>query len=157
MQESYFVEDQLEIKEYKLLDIEPDTVLRGNIQVECERTFNELDSINYYVLVVGGTYLEDNGVASYYFVKFNTLYGLSEYFVQSRDDQVMEQLKGVEVDVEREMIYVAVEVNKNNYHQSSIYEPGTDPGYDNSNIAVVAYSWEFGVREWVLMAGNEDY
>lgn len=29
------------------------------------------------------------------------------------------------------------------------------PGTDNSNVAIVCYSWTHGIREWVTVVGND--
>ena len=54
-------------------------------------------------------------------------------------------------------MYLAVEINKNEYHGRTVYAPGEDPGIDNSNIAVIAYEWRYAVREWITVCGNEKF
>lgn len=46
---------------------------------------------------------------------------MTEYVILSNDDTVMEQPRGVKVDPDNEMIYLAVEINKNKYHERTVY------------------------------------
>ena len=112
---------------------------------------------NTYILGLAGTYFHENGLSSYYLAKFNTKFNMTEYFVKSEDPTVMEQVKGVRVDIDNEMIYLAVEINKNQYHGMTVFEPGTLPDPDNSNIAIIGYSWDFAIRTWVVVTGNEKF
>ena len=69
----------------------------------------------------------------------------------------MEIPKQTKVDANNQQIYVAIEINKNLYHNRTVYSPGALPPQDNSNIAIVAYSWTFGVRLWVTVVGDPVY
>lgn len=40
----------------------------------------------------------------------------------------MEIPRAVRVDLDNERIYLAVEINKNKYHDRTVYEPGALPG-----------------------------
>jgi hypothetical protein len=53
------------------------------------------------------------------------------------------------------MIYVALDINKNKYHNRTVYSPGSLPPNDNSNVAIVGYSWTHGVRMWVTVVGDD--
>jgi len=55
------------------------------------------------------------------------------------------------------MVYLAVEINKQEYFNMTVYPPGSPPGEDNANVAILGYSWSFGVREWTTVIGNENY
>lgn len=55
------------------------------------------------------------------------------------------------------MIYISLEINKNNFHGSTVYDPGNDPGTDNANVAIVGYSWLYGVRMWATVIGDATY
>lgn len=55
------------------------------------------------------------------------------------------------------MVYIAVEINKNKYHDRTVYQPGDRPGLDNSNVAIVGYSWTHGVRTWTTVLGDNTY
>ena len=67
----------------------------------------------------------------------------------------MELPKQVKIDTKNKLIYVAVEINKNKYHGRTVYAPGELPPIDNSNVAMVAYSWTHGVRLWVTVLGDK--
>jgi len=128
--------------------------LQGLIYVDCQY-LDTYKGVNTYVIGIGGTHFESNGLSSYYLAKFSTKFNMTEFFVTSEDETTMEQVKGVTVDTENEMIYLAVEINKNKYHGRTVYAPGALPGIDNSNIAIIGFKWVFGVREWVTVCGNE--
>lgn len=68
----------------------------------------------------------------------------------------MEIPKVVKIDKNNKFIYVALEINKNLYHDRTVYTPGEQPPIDNSNVAIVAYSWTHGVRMWVTVVGDEN-
>ena len=53
----------------------------------------------------------------------------------------MEQSVGVKVDINNEMIYLAISINKNKYNNMTIYQPGDESGEDNANIAIIGFSW----------------
>lgn len=69
----------------------------------------------------------------------------------------MEAARGVKVDIDNNMIYLAVEINKQKYHGRTVYEPGEFPGEDNSNVAIHGYSWHHGVRMWTTVIGNVNF
>jgi len=147
------VATKMVVDTYKTVDKDELLVLQDQVHVDCKYD-GTYQGKNTYTMAVGGTYFHENGLSSYYLAKFSTRFNLTEYFVKSQDDTVMEQLKGVRVDSQNEMIYAAVEVNKNKYHGMTVYEPGTLPDPENSNIAIVAYDWKFATRQWVVVAGN---
>lgn len=150
------VTDRLVIDTYKTIDKDEYLNLQDEIHVDCTRD-GSYKGKNTYTMAVGGTYFHENGLSSYYLAKFSTRFNLTEYFVKSEDDTVMEQLKGVRVDTDNEMIYAAVEVNKNMYHGMTVYEPGTLPDPENSNIAIIGFHWRFANRQWVVVAGNQKF
>ena len=110
--------------------------------------------INTYTIAIGGSYLHSNAISSYYLAKFSTKYNLTEYFIKSEYPSTMENPKLVRVDKNNQMIYIALEINKNIYHGSTVYQPGNSPGSDNANVAIVGYSWTHGVRLWVTVLGD---
>ncbi len=69
----------------------------------------------------------------------------------------MEVPRKIIMDTENRRVYLAIEINKNKYHGRTVYQPGAQPGIDNSNVAIVCYSWTHGVREWVTLIGSEVY
>jgi hypothetical protein len=69
----------------------------------------------------------------------------------------MEIPRAIRVDENYKLIYVAIEINKNKYHNRTVYSPGELPGLDNANVAIVAYSWTHGVRQWVTVVGDKQY
>lgn len=69
----------------------------------------------------------------------------------------MERSVGVKVDLRNEMVYLAVEINKNIYNNRTVYNPGALPPKDNANIAIIGFSWTHGVRMWTTVIGNEHY
>lgn len=77
--------------------------------------------------------------------------------VLSEDQDIMEAARGVKVDLDNNMIYLAVEINKQKYHGRTVYEPGDYPGEDNSNVAIHGYSWHHGVRLWTTVIGNVNF
>lgn len=69
----------------------------------------------------------------------------------------MEQPKGIKVDIDNDKLYLAVTINKNKYHNRTVYAPGSAPGLDNENIAIICYSWTHAVRLWTTVVGNPLY
>ena len=61
------------------------------------------------------------------------------------------------VDIDNKRLYVAIEINKNLYNNRTVYAPGDLPPSDNSNVAIVSYTWDYGVREWVTILGDKQY
>ena len=75
-------------------------------------------------------------------------------------DTTSEIAKTVYIDIENDRIYAVIDINTNKYYERTVYEPGEDPGYDNPNIAIMAFSFDFGTRLWVTVIGdstNIDY
>jgi len=113
--------------------------------------------VNTYAIGILGTYFHPNEISSYYYGKFSTKYNLTEYYIKSEDPETMEVPRKVVMDIENRRVYLAIEINKNKYHESTVYDPGAQPGVDNSNVAIVCYSWTHGVREWVTLVGSSVY
>eukprot|EP00347_Sterkiella_histriomuscorum_P007679 403347989 len=144
------------IKDYKVVDKESNLILTGDIKVDCKYNKKYRD-VNTYVIGILGSYLEQNSLSSFYFAKFNTKYNLTEYFIKSEDPTVMEIPRTVRVDIDNSRIYLGIEINKNKYHGRTVYQPGALPGDDNSNVAIIGYSWNYGTRLWTTVIGNEQY
>ena len=89
--------------------------------------------------------------------KFETRNNFTEYFVASNDVTTSEKVQATYIDTENELIYVILEVNRNKYHSQTAYEPGDSPGSPNPNIAVVAYSFSFATRLWVVVLGDPTF
>jgi hypothetical protein len=113
-------------------------------------------AVSHYVIGIAGTYFHDNDISSYYLAKFSTKYNFTEFFTLSEDPLVMETARGVEIDLDNRMVYIAVQINKQEYHNRTVYKPGKEPGEDNPNIAIVGYNWNHGVRIWTTVIGNEN-
>jgi hypothetical protein len=132
--------------------------MKENIFVDCKykETFK---SVNTYVIGIGGTVVTETSgeISNYYLAKFSTKYNLTEYFVVSENYYVIERVVGVNIDFSNEMVYLAVEINRNKYHDSTVYSPNSKPSMDNSNIAIIGYSWTHAVRLWTTVVGNENY
>lgn len=71
--------------------------------------------------------------------KFSTKYNLTEYFSLSEDSTVMEAARGIKIDLDNKMVYVALEINKQKYNERTVYKPGTPPGEDNGNLNLLHY------------------
>lgn len=69
----------------------------------------------------------------------------------------MEIPKRIKVDIDNKRLYAAIEINKNKYNDRTVYAPGDLPPTDNSNVAIVSYTWDYGVREWVTVLGDKYY
>ena len=113
------------------------------------------EGVNTYTVGILGQYFESNLLSSYFMVKFSTKYNLTEYVILSSDQETMEIPKKVKIDPLNKMIYVALEINKNKYNNRTVYLPGELPPIDNSNVAIVGYSWTHGVKTWVTVVGDE--
>jgi hypothetical protein len=109
------------------------------------------------VIGIAGTYFHTNQIRSYYLAKFSTKYNMTEYFAISEEPSIMEAARGVKIDLDNKMVYLAVEINKQKYHGRTVYKPGTYPGEDNANVAIIGYSWTHGVRMWTTVIGNENF
>ena len=57
--------------------------------------------------------------------KFNTKYNFTEYFAISENQNTMEAARGVKVDLDNQMVYAAVEINKQKYFGRTVYKPGS--------------------------------
>jgi hypothetical protein len=129
------------INDYKKVDKDDQyKILTGTIFVDCayQSTYK---GQNTYTIGIAGTYFHSNQISSYYLAKFSTKYNFTEYMILSEDQEIMEAARGVKVDLDNNMIYLAVEINKQKYHGSTVYAPGDSPGEDNSNVAIHGYSW----------------
>jgi hypothetical protein len=145
------------INDYKKVDKDDKyKKLTGTVYVDCsyQQTYK---GVNTYVIAIAGTYFHSNQISSYYLAKFSTKYNFTEYMVLSEDQEIMEAARGVKVDLDNKMIYLAVEINKQKYHGRTVYSPGASPGEDNSNVAIHGYSWQHGVRVWTTVIGNVNF
>jgi hypothetical protein len=145
------------INDYKVVD--KDDALKkllGTVYVDCSYQMTYKGQ-NTYAIAIAGTYFHPNQISSYYLAKFNTKYNFTEYMVLSEDQEVMEAARGVKIDLDNDMIYLAVEINKQKYHGRTVYSPGDSPGEDNSNVAIHGYSWVHGVRTWTTVIGNVNF
>jgi hypothetical protein len=144
------------VKDYKVVDKDDDLRLSGDLYINCKYD-GSFKGVNTYALGILGTYFHPNAISSYYFAKFSTKFNLTEYYIKSEDDKTMEIPKKVFMDVENRRVYLAIEVNKNRYHDQTVYAPGAQPGIDNSNVAIVCYQWTHGIRQWITLLGSEIY
>jgi hypothetical protein len=145
------------IKDYKVVDKDDKyKKLIGTVYVDClyQSTYK---GYNSYVIAIAGTYFHPNQISSYYLAKFNTKYNFTEYMILSEDQEIMEASRGVKVDPDNKMIYLAVEINKQKYRERTVYAPGDAPGEDNSNVAIHGYSLQHGVRIWTTVIGNVNF
>jgi hypothetical protein len=144
------------VKDFKVVDKDPDFRLSGDLYIHCKYD-GSFKGVNTYSIGILGTYFHPNAISSYYYAKFSTKYNLTEYYIKSEDDQTMEVPRKVYMDTENRRVYLAIEINRNNYHDRTVYAPGAQPGVDNSNVAIICYSWTHGVREWITVVGSETY
>lgn len=85
----YEADGVMYILDYKTVDKDEYMYLTDEVHVDC--TYNgKYQDQNTYVAAIGGTYFHENGLSSYYLAKFNTRYNMTEYFIKSQDDTVME-------------------------------------------------------------------
>jgi hypothetical protein len=56
--------------------------------------------------------------------KFSTKYNLTEYFIKSEENYIMEIPRAVKIDTVNRLVYCAIEINKNKYLGRTVYEPG---------------------------------
>lgn len=109
------------VKDYKKVDKnDTATILRGTIFVDCQYQGKYLD-VNTYTIGIAGTYFHSNQISSYYLAKFSTKYNFTEYFIISENPQIMEAARGVKVDLDNKMVYIAVEINKQIYFNRTVY------------------------------------
>ncbi len=87
------------IRDYKSVDKEADLPLSGDVYVDCKFD-GKFRGENTYVAGILGSYLHQNSIISYYFAKFSTKYNLTEYFIKSEDDKIMEIPRAVRVDLD---------------------------------------------------------
>jgi hypothetical protein len=144
------------VKDYKIVDKDMDLRLTGDLYIHCQYD-GTFKGVNTYAIGILGTYFHTNAISSYYFAKFSTKYNLTEYYVKSEDPETMEIPRKVIMDIDNRRVYLAIEINKNRYHDQTVYTPGAQPGVDNSNVAIVCYSWTHGVRNWITLLGSEIY
>jgi hypothetical protein len=144
------------VKDFKVVDKDPDFRLSGDLYIHCKYD-GSFKGVNTYSIGILGTYFHPNAISSYYYAKFSTKYNLTEYYIKSEDDQTMEVPRKVYMDTENRRVYLAIEINRNKYHDRTVYAPGAQPGVDNSNVAIICYSWTHGVREWITVVGSETY
>lgn len=102
------------------MDKDTSLLINGDLYVDCKWS-GVYRGTNTYVVGILGSYLETNSIASYYLAKLNTKYNLTEYFVKSNDPTVMEIARAVRVDLDNKRIYIGIEINKNKYHESTVY------------------------------------
>ena len=144
------------VKDYKVVDKDANLRLSGDLYIDCKFD-GTYKGVSTYSIGILGTYFHPNAISSYYYAKFSTKYNLTEYYIKSEDDKTMEVPRKVYMDTENRRVYLAIEINKNKYHDRTVYQPGAQPGLDNSNVAIICYSWTHGVREWVTLVGSEIY
>ena len=95
-----------------------------------------------------------------YIGRFNTRGNFTMNFYESETTTTSEIAKTVYIDVVNQRIYAVVDINSNSYYSKSVYAPDEAPSPDNPNIAIFAFSFDFGTRLWVTVLGestNIDY
>lgn len=115
-----------------------------------------------YDIGIVGSYLSktDPNILDMYVGRFNTQGNFTTNFYESETVGTSELPKAVYIDVDNSRIYVVVDINTNRYYDRSVYAPGEAPTSDNPNIAIFAFSFDFGTRLWVTVLGdssNIDY
>lgn len=109
-----------------------------------------------YEIGIVGSYPNDNDSNNLdlYVARFNTQANFTTNFYESDSLDTAEYAKSVYVDVVNDRIYAIVDVNTNKYYERTVYEPGEEPGLPNPNIAIFAFSFDFGTRLWVSVIGD---
>lgn len=103
------------VKDYKIVDKDEGLRLSGDLYIHCQYD-GTFKGVNTYSIGILGTYFHPNAISSYYFAKFSTKYNLTEYYIKSEDPYTMEIPRKVIMDTENRRIYLAIEINKNRYH-----------------------------------------
>lgn len=117
------------------------------------------NDMNRYIIGIGATSLDPvvEGQYNYLYAKFNTYYNITESIYESNDPDVSERLVDIKVDVVHRQIYVALEINSNEYKGVSIFRPGDERTDNNPNIAIVAYDFDNAVVNWIKIVGDHNY
>ena len=96
-----------------------------------------------YLIAVGGTKTNpvDSHIQDYYGALFTTRGNVTSWFVTSSNNEVSEQVVGCYLDRDHGQVYLMADVNAQAYEGATVYDRGADPGIDNPNILVMAYSF----------------
>ncbi len=144
------------IYDYKTVDKAVQaTPLHGKVFADCRFAEKYLDA-NTYQIGIAGTYFDNNDISNYWVAKFDTKFNFTTQMTVSEDPDTMEMARGVHIDPTNDMMYAAVEINKNKYHNRTVYEPGAKPPEENANIAIIGFA-RWGIREWITVCGNEEF
>lgn len=109
-----------------------------------------------YEIGIAGSYPNDKDPNNLdlYVARFNTRANFTTNFYESDSLDTAEYAKSVYIDLEHDRIYAVVDINTNKYYERTVYEPGEEPGHPNPNIAIFAFSFDFGTRLWVSVIGD---
>jgi hypothetical protein len=136
-------------------------LITSTISAKCVKSGEYKSKATYEIGVVGSFESETNAnIDDLYIGRFNTRANFTTNYYESNTMATSERAKSVYIDVVNERIYAVVDINVNKIYERTIYAPGEDPGYDNPNIAIYAFSFHFGDRLWVTIIGdssNTDY
>jgi hypothetical protein len=111
------------IQDYKVVDKDESLFLSGNLYIDCkfDGTFK---GVNTYTIGILGYYFQSNEISNYYYAKFSTKYNLTEYSITSNNPSVMEVPRKVWMDIDNRRVYLAIEINKNEYYGRTVFQAG---------------------------------
>ena len=111
-----------------------------------------------YDIGVVGSFESDADVNSrdFYVSRFNTKGNFTTNFYESETASTSETTKTVYVDATNRVIYAVVDINTNTFYGKNVFYSGEVSETDNPNIAIVAFSFDFGTRLWVAVLGDKD-
>lgn len=136
-------------------------LLTNTISAKCVKSGSYKSKATYEIGIVGSYESANNSdIDDLYIGRFNTKANFTMNYYVSNTNATSERALAVYVDIANERIYAVVDININRYYERTVYAPGEDPGQDNPNIAIMAFSFHYGTRLWVTIIGdssNIDY
>jgi hypothetical protein len=133
-------------------------LLPETVSAKCAKS-GEYRGIGVYDIGIVGSYQSASNSSNldFYVSRFNTKSNFTTNFYESDSQTTSEMAKSVYVDVENQRIYAVLDINTIKYCERTVHEPNEISETENPNIAIVAFSFEFGTRLWVSVIGDKDH
>lgn len=143
---------------FKRVDTDGLTFTYDQIYADCQFRGRKYGA-NYYMIGLAGSYEnESNSIISDLFAaKFDTFKNLTEWNYRSDYPQANERVRGVHLDRQTDRVFVALDINVNNYLNNTVHRAGEKPQPNNANIAITCFDEHYATRLWSAVVGDNTY
>ena len=133
------------------------TIIADTMRAHCVKAGDYASHPYFNIGITGSLISASGGSKNLFAARFNTKSNFTSWYQQSDNEAYYESALTVQVDQGYEQIYICAEVNTNIYEGRTVYKPSDFSSAVNPNVAVVAYDFELGHRNWVSLLGDKEY